>query len=203
MSMRVKITIAEPSDIIRGGLVALLKRSHSFHAELYEVTDGEQLRNAVSWQKPDILIVNPGILGVFTPALIKKETSDAEMKMVALQLTLGDAGLLKYYDEAISLTDSAEQINDKLLRLVREPEEFKRQEALSIREKEVVSCVVQGMTNKQIADKLCLSPHTVITHRRNISGKLGIHSTAGLTIYAIVNKLVDLGDVRDTTPDGE
>ena len=55
--------------------------------------------------------------------------------------------------------------------------------------------MVKGMTNKQIADKLCLSAHTVVTHRRNISAKLDIHSTAGLTIYAIVNKLVELDEI--------
>ena len=53
------------------------------------------------------------------------------------------------------------------------------------------------MTNKEIADKLCLSIHTVITHRRNISHKLQIHSPAGLTIYAIVNKLIELRDIKD------
>ena len=52
------------------------------------------------------------------------------------------------------------------------------------------------MTNKEIAEKLFLSIHTVITHRRNISKKLQIHSAAGLTIYAIVNKLVTLSDVK-------
>jgi len=56
--------------------------------------------------------------------------------------------------------------------------------------------VVKGLTNKEIADKLCLSVHTVITHRRNIARKLQIHSPAGLTIYAIVNKLVELKDVE-------
>ena len=53
------------------------------------------------------------------------------------------------------------------------------------------------MTNKEIAEKLFLSIHTVITHRRNISKKLQIHSAAGLTIYGIVNKLVELSDVKD------
>jgi two-component system response regulator NreC len=60
-----------------------------------------------------------------------------------------------------------------------------------------VVCVVKGMTNKEIAENLFLSIHTVITHRRNISKKLQIHSAAGLTIYAIVNKLVTLNDVKD------
>ena len=52
------------------------------------------------------------------------------------------------------------------------------------------------MSNKEIADKLCISVHTATTHRRNICNKLDIHSAAGLTIYAIVNKLVEIGDVQ-------
>ena len=69
-------------------------------------------------------------------------------------------------------------------------------ESLSDREKDVIICVVQGMTNKEIAGHLCISTNTVITHRRNIARKLQIHSPAGLTIYAIVNSLVDIGSVK-------
>lgn len=73
-----------------------------------------------------------------------------------------------------------------------------RPEPLSAREREIIVCVVKGMTNKQIADVLCISTHTVITHRRNIAAKLQIHSAAGLTIYAIVNKLVELSEIKDS-----
>ena len=69
-------------------------------------------------------------------------------------------------------------------------------EALSDREKDVIVSLVQGMSNKEIADHLCISTNTVITHRRNIARKLQIHSPAGLTIYAIVNGLVDISTVR-------
>lgn len=68
-------------------------------------------------------------------------------------------------------------------------------EMLSDREKDVIVSVVQGMTNKEIANHLCISANTVITHRRNIARKLQIHSPAGLTIYAIVNNLVDISAV--------
>ena len=71
-------------------------------------------------------------------------------------------------------------------------ESHNQQEELSEREKEVVTLVVQGLINKEIADKLHLSLHTVIAHRKNIARKLNIHSTAGLTIYAIVNKLIEV-----------
>ena len=69
-------------------------------------------------------------------------------------------------------------------------------ETLSDREKEVIVSLVQGMTNKEIADHLFISVNTVITHRRNIAKKLQIHSPAGLTIYAIVNHLVDISAVK-------
>lgn len=69
-------------------------------------------------------------------------------------------------------------------------------DALSQREKDVIIGVVQGMTNKEIADHLSIALNTVITHRRNIARKLQIHSPAGLTIYAIVNNLIDISDVK-------
>lgn len=67
---------------------------------------------------------------------------------------------------------------------------------LSNREKEILCCVAKGLTNKEIANELYLSVFTVTTHRRNICNKLQIHTSAGLTIYAIVNKLINLQDVK-------
>ena len=64
-------------------------------------------------------------------------------------------------------------------------------ESISEREREIIVCLVQGMSNKEIASKLFISVNTVMTHRRNISRKLQIHSLAGLTIYAIANNLID------------
>lgn len=72
----------------------------------------------------------------------------------------------------------------------------KDQEDLSEREKDIVRSVAKGLSNKEIADEHFISIHTVITHRRNISRKLAIHSSAGLTVYAILNKLVDIEELR-------
>jgi regulator of cell morphogenesis and NO signaling len=69
---------------------------------------------------------------------------------------------------------------------------------LSDREKDVICLVVRGLSNKEIAEKLFISTNTVMTHRRNIARKTQIHSPAGLTIYAIVNGLVNLEDVKLT-----
>lgn len=69
-------------------------------------------------------------------------------------------------------------------------------DVLSEREKDILICITKGMNNKEIAEHLFLSVHTVTTHRRNISNKLQIHSTAGLIIHAIVNNLVDIADIK-------
>lgn len=66
---------------------------------------------------------------------------------------------------------------------------------LSEREQEIVHWVVCGLSNKQIGERLFISPNTVLTHRKNIARKLDIHSVAGLTIYAIVNGIVEIGDI--------
>ncbi len=195
MSRPVRITIAESSEIIRRGLVATLKNIGTLQAEVHEVAGAEQLKNSLGWQRPDILIINPAMLSVLSLQQIKKEGAEQDIKCIALQTSLADPSVTRAFDEVFSIYDSGEQIGDKFSRLMGRSEVDKRHESLSQREKEVIVCVVKGMTNKQIADKLCLSAHTVVTHRRNISAKLDIHSTAGLTIYAIVNKLVELEEI--------
>ncbi len=67
-------------------------------------------------------------------------------------------------------------------------------ESLSDREKEVLKELVNGKSNKEIADCLCISTHTVISHRKNISRKLNIHSLSGLTVYAILNKIIEINE---------
>ena len=93
----------------------------------------------------------------------------------------------------------AEQANTQLRvgQSVSEPvEKNVSQDGLSQREKEIITCVVKGMANKEIAEHLFISIHTVITHRKNIARKLQIHSPTLLTVYAIVNKLVNISEVK-------
>lgn len=69
-------------------------------------------------------------------------------------------------------------------------------DSLTEREKEIIRCVARGLSNKEIADRLCVSVHTVTTHRRNICAKLEIHSSAALAIYAIIHGLLDLSEIK-------
>ncbi len=200
MSSPIKIAVAEPSLIIRNGMLSVLKRLSGLNIQIVEIPDVSKLDMILRMQHPDILIINPMLLGVFSLQQIKGDVEFRKLKCVALQISLTDREAMKDYDQTISVYDTAEQIKEKIQYLQAELSEGDEEptEQLSTREKEIIVCVVKGMTNKQVADQLCLSIHTVITHRRNIAAKLQIHSSAGLTIYAIVNKLVELNEIKDT-----
>ena len=194
----VRIAIAENSVIIRGGLTAALKRLPNVKVQPIELLSVEALHDCVRTQCPEMLIVNPAFGNYFDVAKFREEISN-RIRLIALVTSFVDASLLGKYDESISIFDDLDILSRKiagLLNVASEEEETDNQDTLSQREKEIVVCVVKGMTNKEIAEKLFLSIHTVITHRRNISKKLQIHSAAGLTIYAIVNKLVTLNEVK-------
>lgn len=196
----IRIAIAETSVIIRGGLTAALKRLPNIKVQPVELLSVEALNDCLRTQYPEILIVNPAFGDYFDVNRFKEETAGKKIRLMALVTSFVDASLLSKYDESISIFDDLDILTKKirgLLDVVSDEEELENQDTLSLREKEIVICVVKGMTNKEIAEKLFLSIHTVITHRRNISKKLQIHSAAGLTIYAIVNKLVALSDVKD------
>ena len=195
-----KMAIAETSVIVRTGLALVLKRMQGMKILPIEVVSPESLADFMRLHKPDVLIINPAFPGYFDIRKFREDPQHAGVKCIALLCSMGDNSILIYYDDTFSLYDDPEDMKEKLNRLLNlSGQEDGRggQEVLSSREKEIVTCVVKGMTNKEIADALFLSTHTVITHRRNIARKLQIHSPAGLTIYAIVNKLVEIQDIKD------
>ncbi len=198
MARRVHIIVAEPSVVVRCGMVALLERAIAINTDIAQVSDVQTLGSARYRFTPDVLIVNPANMGHFSPSELRAQLNNANLKIVALQSSFVDQSLLQSYDGSFSIFDSEESIIKRIDELTKSGEESPSQKELSQREKEIIVCVVKGMTNKQMADSLCLSTHTVIAHRRNIASKLQIHSPSGLTIYAIVNKLVDLADIKDS-----
>jgi DNA-binding CsgD family transcriptional regulator len=97
----------------------------------------------------------------------------------------------KYFKEFILYTDTKPEILKKLESVIKPiGEEVSSDNALSDREKEVVKLVAKGFINKEIADILNISIHTVITHRKNITQKLGIKTISGLSIYAFLNGII-------------
>ncbi|MDR2119034.1 MAG: LuxR C-terminal-related transcriptional regulator [Tannerellaceae bacterium] len=199
MNISLKIVVAEVSAIVRSGVEVQMKRLSGFRFHLLEIARSELVHETIRIHKPDILIINPSMVAGFTLQQLKEECGCPAMKCIALLYNLADRSVLLPFDENISIYDTNDEIKQKVERLYAEElqdiTENDEQQILSAREKEIVVCVVRGMTNRAIADRLFLSTHTVITHRRNIARKLQIHSASGLTVYAIVNKLIELKDV--------
>ncbi|MGL5318323.1 MAG: response regulator transcription factor [Bacteroidales bacterium] len=193
-----KIAIAEQSLIIRLGVIQSIRRYISAKAQLIEISNLDSLYDSLRVYTPDILIVSPTHIGQFEISKLK-EYSGNKTKLIALLYNVISPETLKNYDETITIYDEGDKIKEKIEKLLKiavkavEPEETLQ---LSGREKEIVVCIVKGLSNKEIAEELSISTHTVITHRKNITRKLQIHSPAALTIYAIVNKLVSLDEVK-------
>ncbi len=194
MSTFLKIVLVEPSLILRSGMSYVLRRLTSFDVQVVEAGGIERLEELIVEESPDILIINPALAN---EEMLRRMQQRA-LRLIALQSALADVRLMQCFDAVVSIYDSAEQIKEKLRSVCNSRDGEIPQELLSAREKEIIVGVVKGLTNKQIAERLFISTHTVITHRRNIAAKLQIHSPAGLTIYAIVNKLVELNDVKNT-----
>ena len=192
----IKIVIAENSLILRSGISAVLKRLSDYTFSINEVSNMDAFMLFSRLHRPEIAIINPLFLGGVSIANYKRDNPDT--KVVALVSGYFDNKTLADFDGSISIFDDLDTVNDTISSVlhIEEDDDNIETEQLSQREKEIIRCVVKGLTNKAIAEKLSISIHTVITHRRNISKKLQIHSSAGLAIYAIVNKIVEIQDIK-------
>lgn len=188
--------MAENSLILRSGISAVLKRLSDYTFSINEVSNMDAFMLFSRLHRPEIAIINPLFLGGVSIANYKRDNPDT--KVVALVSGYFDNKTLADFDGSISIFDDLDTVNDTISSVlhIEEDDDNIETEQLSQREKEIIGCVVKGLTNKAIAEKLSISIHTVITHRRNISKKLQIHSSAGLAIYAIVNKIVEIQDIK-------
>ena len=118
------------------------------------------------------------------------------ISIVALTNNGHEESVMRLYDGCINIYDNARRIIQKLQSAVEEAQNNPKNDIneLSARERDILVAVAKGKANKEIADEFNISIYTVISHRRNISRKLGINSVPGLTVYAIMNKLVDISD---------
>lgn len=191
------LAIAETSFIIRKGLVYVLSQLPTV-TKVVELREMENIGYQIDILQPDAVIINPMLLGHASKGDIRQQLNmDKKTAVIALVYNLIDEHFYRFYDAVIKINDSESKIEEILKNCLEENKaEHVLLEELSEREREILISVVKGMSNKEIADFHNISIHTVITHRRNIARKLKIHSISGLTIYAIINKLVDISEIK-------
>ncbi len=194
----IKILIFEKSYLIRQGLVTLTE--NLARCELIdEYQDASQFLIAVKLNKPQIIFLNVELLETIPEKSFSQ--SKKEHKFILLGIIQGKNSARKeQFDDYINICDNKEglikKLNLQIDSIIQEKGKKKPDNHLSERERDIITLVAKGMTNKEIASRLFLSIHTVITHRKNISRKLGIKSVSGLTVYAIINKFIEMKDIH-------
>jgi DNA-binding NarL/FixJ family response regulator len=195
MSTNKRIVIIEPYAMIAQGLRLMIDEIKGYEVSAI-IADSHYIERIVPLH-PDIIIVNPSLID------IKKrgELEDMSQRLpntlfAALVYQYVDPEVLRYFKTTIEISDSREKIAVKLRQMLETGEQQTESTELSDREKEILVAVAKGLTNKSIAEQYHLSIHTVITHRKNLTRKTGIKSVSGLTVYAILNNLIDIKDVE-------
>ena len=191
------ILIIEQSEVVRKGLIKVIG-SFNLFAGLHELSCNANIESSVIRLEPDILVINPILLKPGLPEWLK-ENRNGRMKIAAIVYTLFDDELKSIFDEVIQIGDTRLKIRNKLESLINKPVDPRPQvpdETLSRREKDVVKLLAKGLSNKEISEQLYISPHTVITHRKNITRKLNIKSVAGLIVYAIINEIISVEEMQ-------
>lgn len=187
---RINIAVVESSEIIFEGLSNILHRFDK-QFNLYRAYNLDEINNLMIRVNIDIAIINPSFIQNKEQEFIKLRKRNPEVFSIALVYTLFDSSLLNEFDESIHITDSPDIMHGKISRSYEERRN-KSHDQLTRRETDVLVQLVKGLSNKEIADVLNISIHTVISHRKNIIEKTGIKSLPGLTIYAISNNIIPL-----------
>jgi DNA-binding NarL/FixJ family response regulator len=193
LGTRCKILIIEPSVIIREGIAAILQQMK----DSVELSFAETLEEALKFGQSDLfkmVIINPVTLNNSKKNLNNLLTLYNKTNVVGLISNHYDRNLSDNFTDNIFVTDRHETITQIIAK------HFKTTPAvnndidttLSEREIDVLKLLATGKSNKEIAEQLFISIHTVISHRKNISNKIGVKSTAALVIYAVANGIIDV-----------
>ncbi len=192
------IGIVSISDIITSGIMSIMSEQRDSRITLIKIDKSDLARDLIKYH-PSMLLVDPLIFSTEDINWVK-ELSPKRIKLVAVYTTALPPEVIRLYDHVLSIYDNATTVVQVLNKNLDDNGESEETKVLSQREKEVVVGIVKGLSNKEIATEMCVSVNTIMTHRRNISAKLQIHSPAGLTIYAIVSDLVKLDEIKSQLP---
>ena len=181
---RVRVLIVEPAVVVAEGLAAQLLRS----GEVEIVALCRSLEEVSQTDDVDVVILSTSL-----HRQVEGCAALTGIPLIGMQTSLSEPESHKLFRALLTIYSTDEEVMRAVREIADSPVEHNYAEShdLSERERDVLVLVAKGYTNKEIATELFISPHTVISHRKNIVHKTGIRSVAGLTVYAVLNKLID------------
>ena len=194
-----RTVIIEPSQIIQEGIKLLLEKNIHFQVTAC-FSDIQSFENRFIKEDFQIILCNPATIQCYKPINFRNLFANyPNVYLIAILYQYVDAETLQSFDGVLNIYDEGRNIPKKILKIIEtvrpENDQLTDNIELSEREKEVLIALSQGLANKEIADKLFISTHTVISHRKNIVRKTGIKTVAGLTLYALFNNLISQDDL--------
>jgi DNA-binding NarL/FixJ family response regulator len=194
--MRNRVIICEASEIIANGLAEIIDSMAQFDV-VARLDHPEHLSEKITTSDANFLIINPLLLGFHNKEFLAQLSKEhSSLIIIALVNAYIDHAMLTPYNGVIEINDTRAKIISKMNEFA-QSETIKKADdvELSKREIDVLVAVAKGMMNKEIADQMNISIHTVISHRKNITRKTGIKSVSGLTVYALLNNLIEENDL--------
>lgn len=194
-----RVAVMEPSLVIQAGLKVLIEESGEAEvvAQIYDMNRYEQ-KLAVA--RCNIIILNPVLVEYGKRGNIRSLLRSFEnIPLIAFIHEYTDPDVVSQFDGTLGIFCDKSKIRNifrEMSGATKRVRDLHPNEELTHREREVLIAVARGMMNKEIADLYNISVHTVISHRKNIIGKTGIKSVSGLTVYALLNNLIDENDVQ-------
>lgn len=196
-----KVALIEPSAVIAAGLKTLLTDTGCEFDICGTFEDPAHFFERAPLLNPDLILVDPAVFDFQKRAAVHSYfENQPQAALVAIVYGFIEPETLKQYHGSIHIYDDGRKIIRKLRQALddhaQETETAADSYELTDRESEILISVAKGMTNKEIADTHHISVHTVISHRKNITRKTGIKTVSGLTVYALLNNLLDQSEIE-------
>ncbi|MCM1293021.1 MAG: LuxR C-terminal-related transcriptional regulator [Bacteroides sp.] len=194
-----KIVIISASEIISAGIVSIIENGDLKTGSITLIQPGETDKLKMVVTSESIVIVEVSV-GIFPALETLRSLDNDRLKIIGIYHSALPSEITQYFDQTISIYSDENTLLQSIASSIAAidtstPERMS--DELTPREKEIVVRVIKGLSNKEIANEMNVSVHTVTTHRRNIASKLQIHSASALTIYAIVSNLVSIDDIKN------
>lgn len=189
------VIIGTPSYLLKRGIAATI--SEIFEAEIVFIDTLDQINLYIDQNQVFCVIIDDALL-----SNSEESRFFFDLKHQIIYILVADdkknAPRKSKFDAILDKNHAKEKIISPLEDLLTPEQDENNQNfsLLSERETDVLKLVALGYTNQEIADKLFISKHTVISHRKNITSKLGIKTVSGLTVYAVLNNLIPRDQIQ-------